>query len=320
MFSTVDIISAIQQALSPFGLRIDNVVDAYAVYWMSAWHASMGSTDTPSRIQAIKVKQQALQILIAVPEIAQATDAQKQEFAEALLIQTALIDASMEQAAGNPDQLRAIASAVRQGARATGLDLDSMTLTSNGFIPTTQGSSVQDGDFPKLQDDTPVEKDVASSKKEDDSNSSDALIAAAGGAGLGGMLLLGKADGQEALDQPASAVPQSASKSASLTGMRMSGPDCTLAEHRFDWLSPPATLKSAPVAQMRIASPPVDLAELLSNIGQRLPAESLVAARMLSKRPFSLRTSIYDGADAANSGANAGLSAPVFTNGVSLLT
>lgn len=32
MFSTVDIISAIQQALSPFGLRIDNVVDAYAVY------------------------------------------------------------------------------------------------------------------------------------------------------------------------------------------------------------------------------------------------------------------------------------------------
>jgi hypothetical protein len=197
MFSSIDIISAIQQALSPFGLRTDNVVDAYAVYWMSAWHASIGSIDTPSRIQAIKVKQQALQILIAVPEIAQATNAQKQEFAEALLIQTALIDASMEQSLEKPDQLRSVANAVRKGAKAVGLDLDSMTLTSNGFIPTTQGSSVQDGDFSKPQDDTPVEKDFASSKIDGDSSTNYALIAAAGGAGLGGMFLLGKAMGRK---------------------------------------------------------------------------------------------------------------------------
>lgn len=83
---------------------------------MSAWHASIGSTDTPSRTQTIKVKQQALQTLLAAPEIAQATNAQKQEFAEALLIQTALIDASMEQSLEKPDQLRAVANAVRKVA------------------------------------------------------------------------------------------------------------------------------------------------------------------------------------------------------------
>lgn len=196
MFSSVDIISAIQQALSPFGLRTDNVVDAYAVYWMSAWHASIGSTDTPSRIQAIKVKQQALQILIAVPEIAQATNAQKQEFAEALLIQTALIDASMEQSLEKSDQLRAVANAVRTGAKAVGLDLYTMTLTNDGFVPAKKGSAV-DGDDPVLPSGEAEQQALASNTPSTDKTPNYALIAAAGGAGLGGMFLLGKMMGRK---------------------------------------------------------------------------------------------------------------------------
>ena len=197
IFASSDVIETLGRGLAPFGLRVDNVADAYTVYWMSAWQASVGRTDTFQRDEVVKVKSQVQLALLNVPEILNATSTQKQEFAESLLVQTALIEASMEQAAGNPDQLSAIASAVRQGARATGLDLDSMTLTSNGFIPTTRGSSVQDGDFSKPQNDMPVEKNLASSKVDGDSNPNYALIAAAGGAGLGGMFLLGKAMGRK---------------------------------------------------------------------------------------------------------------------------
>ena len=70
------------------------------------------------------------------PEFAGASDAEKQEFAEALLIQAYLIGSASYQLRSNPAQLRAIGNAVRQGARANGIDLDSMTLTDAGFVAT----------------------------------------------------------------------------------------------------------------------------------------------------------------------------------------
>lgn len=55
----------------------------------------------------------------------------------------------MEQAAGDAKQKSAIASAVRKGSSAMGLDLDAMTLTENGFVPANKGSSVDDRDIPR---------------------------------------------------------------------------------------------------------------------------------------------------------------------------
>jgi hypothetical protein len=197
LFAATDVIVTIGQALAPVGLRIDNVADAYTVYWMSAWQASVGSTATPSRAQVTKVKQQVTQALLVTPEITGASNAQKQEFAEALLVQTALIDASMEQAAGDGNQKRAIATAVRKGASAMGLDLDAMTLTEDGFVPVNEGSSVDDRDVPATPGaDAPEAALAANDDAPRDSGPSYALIAAAGGAGLGGMFLIGKIMGR----------------------------------------------------------------------------------------------------------------------------
>jgi hypothetical protein len=140
LFSSTDIIEAIAQALSPYGLRVDNVADAYTVYWMSSWQASVGKTDDFQPNEISKVRAQAQLALLNVPEISNATESDKQAFAEALLVQTALIDGAMEQAAGNTEQLRAIAFAVRKGASAAGLDLDAMTLTGDGFVPVKKGN------------------------------------------------------------------------------------------------------------------------------------------------------------------------------------
>ena len=136
MFASTDIFAAISQGLAPMGLRVDNVADAYTVYWVTAWEASRGisGTDTP-RAQAQAVKAQATKALLSTPAFATSTPAQRQEMAEALLIQAALISASMEGAAGDPAQKKAVGQAVRTGAKAMGIDLDAMTLGEAGFVP-----------------------------------------------------------------------------------------------------------------------------------------------------------------------------------------
>lgn len=133
LFASTDLITAMEKALVPYGLRTDNVADAYTAYWISAWLAAHGRIEDNSRAQVQAVKRQAVLALVAIPAIASAPNEKKQEFAEALLIQAALIEGSMAGAKGNPVQLKAVAKAVRQGANASGLDLDAMTLTETGF-------------------------------------------------------------------------------------------------------------------------------------------------------------------------------------------
>ncbi len=136
LFNSSDIIETIGQGIAPYGLSANNLADAYTVYWMNAWQAANGDPSASfTRAQAQAVKAQAADALLATPEMAQASDAQKQEMAEAMLIQAAMINAATDQAAGNAAQLEQIGAAVRQGAKASGLDLDAMRLTEEGFVP-----------------------------------------------------------------------------------------------------------------------------------------------------------------------------------------
>jgi hypothetical protein len=136
LFASVDVIAEVGKVIAPYGLKTNNLADAYAVYWINAWEGSrgiVGSTETRERAQAVRA--QAGKAMAAVPALATATEAQKQEYAEALFIQAALISSAMEAAAGDEAQLSAVGAAVSRGAQAMGLDLDTMDLTPNGFVP-----------------------------------------------------------------------------------------------------------------------------------------------------------------------------------------
>lgn len=135
LFAGGDFIEKIGAAIAPHGFRIDDVADAYALWWLTAWEASRGNNDTPSREILAAVRAQAASAVTAAGEIAQATDAQKQELAEALWIQMTLIDTAVEHAKHNPARLREVGVAVRKGARGMGLDLDRIELTPHGFVP-----------------------------------------------------------------------------------------------------------------------------------------------------------------------------------------
>jgi hypothetical protein len=135
LFASMDVLVEIGNAMSSVGLSRDNVADAFALYWVNAWQIANGDSSTPSKQMMQAVATQAAKGLLQSQEFAAATEAQKQEMAEALMVQGALIASAFEQAAGDQARLDAIGAAVAKGAEASGLELDKMTLTEDGFVP-----------------------------------------------------------------------------------------------------------------------------------------------------------------------------------------
>jgi hypothetical protein len=134
MLSSDKVIDAIQQTIEPYGLSINNLADAYALWWITAWQASEGNLAKVDKETAQAVKKQATIIWLANPKLVDATDANKQEIAEALLIQALLIQAAIDRAGSDKDSQEAVIQAVREGAASSGLALETMQLTNNGFV------------------------------------------------------------------------------------------------------------------------------------------------------------------------------------------
>jgi hypothetical protein len=133
LFASKDIIGQINQGMVTVGLKPNNVADGYAIYWISAWLGTRGRNENLPKAQTIAVRNQAASALLNIPEFTSATDAQKQEITEAMLIQAALIDASIESAKSDPALLAQTQKAIAKGAEGFGLDLYSMNLTPQGF-------------------------------------------------------------------------------------------------------------------------------------------------------------------------------------------
>jgi hypothetical protein len=125
---------AVGPEMARYGLDANNLADAYSIYWISAWQGSRGMTIDPPVAQVVAVREQVLRALGATPAVMVASDAEKQEMAEGFLVQTGLIAATVEQAQNNPELMRSVQPAIRQGAMTVGLDLDRMDLTETGFV------------------------------------------------------------------------------------------------------------------------------------------------------------------------------------------
>jgi hypothetical protein len=134
LFASQDVIGQINRQIAPYGFRTNDVADAYAAWWLNAWLASRGRTDDATPRQIAAVRGQAAEALGSLPQMQTASDGVKQELAEAYLVQCAWIGGYLDRAKGNPEQMRRVGDAVREGARAAGLDLASLELTNGGFV------------------------------------------------------------------------------------------------------------------------------------------------------------------------------------------
>jgi hypothetical protein len=199
-FASTDVIGIMGQEMAKVGLNKNNAADAFAVYWINAWQVAHGDNSVPSKAMARAVAAQAARGMSQSPEFNRATDAQKQEMAEALIVQAMLVASAMEQMAGNPSQMKALATAVRQGAKASGLDLDAMTLTEQGFVKAGKKRSDASDAVPGAE---PTAVASASPAKTDTSESGGLfsgalpgiLIAGLAGSGIAAAFLYGKNKG-----------------------------------------------------------------------------------------------------------------------------
>jgi hypothetical protein len=134
LIASRDLFAEAGKIMAGYGLRANNVADAYAVWWVSSWHGSRGRQNNPTRAQLQAVKAQASRALSQVAKSGRLNEAARQQIAEACLLQAMMIDGALENAKGNPAQLQQIARAVSQGARTAGLNLAAMELTPKGFV------------------------------------------------------------------------------------------------------------------------------------------------------------------------------------------
>lgn len=137
-FVADDLIGVVGTRIAPFGLRTDNVADAMALYVMEAWEFINDRQTPTTRARAMAVRGQIARSILAMPAIAEASDAAKQETADALLVQAAMVanGAAIVQRDGDRKQIEAWRAAVYQGSKATlGFDLKTIVITEEGMFP-----------------------------------------------------------------------------------------------------------------------------------------------------------------------------------------
>lgn len=178
------IITEVGQAVRASGIDPFNVADAYVAWWMTAWYTSQKIDPEPDGATVEAVKRQVYAAFAATPGFANTSDADRQEYAEALLLQMLMLSVAFEQNKNNSAVLSQLAEAARQGAKASGVDLSKMTLTPQGFVPR------KGADASGALGDAAERPALAAAEPESESNSSTAF-ALAMGAGLGATLIGG---------------------------------------------------------------------------------------------------------------------------------
>jgi hypothetical protein len=131
--ASTDLIEAIGGELARYGLRVDDVADAYAAWWVAAWQGWAGDSSDPTRAQLSAVRAQAARALSTTPQFVTPDEATRQELAESLLVQAALIGAMTEQLKTDPATKPQLRQAMDQAGRSMGLDFATMRLTDSGF-------------------------------------------------------------------------------------------------------------------------------------------------------------------------------------------
>lgn len=135
VFGSGDVFGEVnKQVKSMFGLTTTNLADVWAVYWSYAWLMTRSRTDDPTRAQAVGLRDQFRPLLLSLPAASGLSDAQKQEMAESLLLQTVLFGVLAEAWKDDPASRAEFGQGLQQGTAQLGLDLGQVELTDRGFV------------------------------------------------------------------------------------------------------------------------------------------------------------------------------------------
>ena len=117
------------------GLRAGDAADALAAYWVLNWMIANGGDNNPA--QTLAVRDQVRGIMSSNPAFARLDEAQRQEMAEALMLNFLMQHAAFTDAMQRRDQatLRRLGdAAVARFRNEMGVDLRQLQLTNAGFV------------------------------------------------------------------------------------------------------------------------------------------------------------------------------------------
>jgi hypothetical protein len=135
LFSSSDVVGSVERVMDNLGLQRNNIAHAYAVYWVTYWGLANKVYDAPSSGAMQAVARQAANGFTANPEFAKMDNAKKQQVAEELMALAAIMDATSERVKSYPELAAQAAKAALRGSKTSGLGLEKIILTEEGFRP-----------------------------------------------------------------------------------------------------------------------------------------------------------------------------------------
>jgi hypothetical protein len=133
-FKKTDVIGEIAKGLSGYGLKADNMADAYAFYLMTAWMGAQGRTDDFTMPQVAGVQTMVRTTIANNKEILALDDSKKQFFAESLLLQGLINDEMVKAVANDPVLKAKVIGDIKTAAKELNINLDDYSLTPTGLV------------------------------------------------------------------------------------------------------------------------------------------------------------------------------------------
>jgi hypothetical protein len=135
VFTQNDVIPMIGQEIAKYNLKIDNIADAYTLYFLGSWMTVNGRSDDPTPAQVTGTRDLIVKKLAGVPDLVKMSDADKQGFAEGLLLQFFMNEAMSQAVASDPAATKKVRGDLKTAFKETmKIDLDLFNLTADGLV------------------------------------------------------------------------------------------------------------------------------------------------------------------------------------------
>ena len=130
--ATGDTLAAYALRVKPAGINPNSVADAFAAWVTIMWQELHPPATSLGAL--LRTRAQAERALRDIPAFAAASDAEKQEFAEALTLNIIANAARMRDARGNADKQKVLFATLQRAGSELRVDFEHMTETTQGFL------------------------------------------------------------------------------------------------------------------------------------------------------------------------------------------
>lgn len=130
-----DLIGMFGEAVAKYGLKTDNVADAYTAF-LIVNHSIVNKDDSEStQAQVDGTLQMVRQTMEAMPDLIDASDHDKQSMTDALFLQALLNQITFDSVKDvQPEGLQNVIDEVRRGSQEMGINLDNFEMTPDGLV------------------------------------------------------------------------------------------------------------------------------------------------------------------------------------------